>query len=311
MICPVCNQNIPDGSNYCPSCAADLAKYRRQIIAAGQARRSAEQHPSPQQPYGGAPAQDPRYVGQQPQGYPPYQGGYPQQQAQQQPVYPPAQPGYHTGQAGHQGGYHDEYADQQGEGGFFEGISPRGKLFYGIGALVLLIVLVVLIVNMLNGSGNNNNNKNNNTVDLPVITQQPTPPASLPNPLDPTPDPTPESPLNNIDLTVQTTPAPTPLPPFSILKKGSTGPEVIRLQERLKLFGYLTGVVDGDYGSDTVSAVRKFQTEMGLNADGAAGPETQTKLFSVPIDNQPAGAETTVQTPQPQTQPAGSNNQPG
>ena len=53
-----------------------------------------------------------------------------------------------------------------------------------------------------------------------------------------------------------------------LLKKGSKGKEVKELQEALKIGA------DGIFGSGTESAVKKFQKENGLIADGVVGPAT-------------------------------------
>ena len=52
-----------------------------------------------------------------------------------------------------------------------------------------------------------------------------------------------------------------------------------RLQQRLKDLGYYNGVVDGQYGSGTVTAVQSFQSMNSLTADGVAGPATQQRLY--------------------------------
>ncbi len=59
-----------------------------------------------------------------------------------------------------------------------------------------------------------------------------------------------------------------------ILKKGSTGSTVSRLQTLLKEQGFYSGAVDGVYGSATEAAVKKYQKRYGLKVDGMAGPET-------------------------------------
>lgn len=57
-------------------------------------------------------------------------------------------------------------------------------------------------------------------------------------------------------------------------RRGSSGSEVRKIQEKLKRWGYYSGSVDGIYGSGTESAVKKFQKANGLKADGIAGKLT-------------------------------------
>ncbi len=60
----------------------------------------------------------------------------------------------------------------------------------------------------------------------------------------------------------------------ALSKYGSRGSEVRTIQEKLKRWGYYNGSVDGIYGSQTVSAVKKFQQKNGLTVDGIAGKNT-------------------------------------
>ncbi|MEM6251902.1 MAG: peptidoglycan-binding protein [Cyanobacteria bacterium P01_D01_bin.156] len=64
-----------------------------------------------------------------------------------------------------------------------------------------------------------------------------------------------------------------------VLKLGSVGSEVKDVQSMLALMGYYTGPVDGNYTQATLQAVRQFQTEAGLNADGVVGPLTWQSLL--------------------------------
>ena len=57
-------------------------------------------------------------------------------------------------------------------------------------------------------------------------------------------------------------------------RRGSSGSEVRKIQEKLKRWGYYSGSVDGIYGSGPESAVKKFQKANGLKADGIAGKAT-------------------------------------
>ena len=81
-------------------------------------------------------------------------------------------------------------------------------------------------------------------------------------------------------------PAATPSTPTmttTILRKGSTEPEVKSLQKKLLQIGYYLGSygADGDYGDATVTAVRKFQKDNSLAVDGEAGPNTLAAVDKV------------------------------
>ena len=58
----------------------------------------------------------------------------------------------------------------------------------------------------------------------------------------------------------------------TILKKGSKGPLVKKMQEVLGLDA------DGDFGPGTERAVKHWQSENGLTADGIVGPKTLAKM---------------------------------
>ena len=64
------------------------------------------------------------------------------------------------------------------------------------------------------------------------------------------------------------------------LRRGYTGEDVVRVQNRLKELGYYTKSVDGVYGLGSMAAVKAFQQRNGLQADGLAGRETFRVLFS-------------------------------
>ena len=67
---------------------------------------------------------------------------------------------------------------------------------------------------------------------------------------------------------------------YTTLKQGSNGEAVKKLQKRLIELGYLTGSADGDYGRATTDAVKAFQKQAGLTADGIAGASTQKAVYS-------------------------------
>ena len=54
---------------------------------------------------------------------------------------------------------------------------------------------------------------------------------------------------------------------YALSKYGSRGDEVKQIQTKLKRWGYYNGSVDGIYGSQTLSAVKWFQSKNGLTVD--------------------------------------------
>jgi len=68
---------------------------------------------------------------------------------------------------------------------------------------------------------------------------------------------------------------------LSILKKGHEGKQVKSLQLLLIGNGYKCGSAgaDGDFGTGTLSAVKKFQKAKGLTADGVVGEKTWAALL--------------------------------
>ena len=61
-------------------------------------------------------------------------------------------------------------------------------------------------------------------------------------------------------------------------RRGSKGPEVGRIQTRLKELGFYRGPIDGDFGGGMESAVRSFQKAEQLPIDGIVGPQTWKRL---------------------------------
>ena len=64
----------------------------------------------------------------------------------------------------------------------------------------------------------------------------------------------------------------------SIVRIGSTGADVRYLQQSLTKLGYSPGSIDGIFGSKTDTAVRLFQKNKGLVADGIVGYNTWTAI---------------------------------
>ena len=66
-----------------------------------------------------------------------------------------------------------------------------------------------------------------------------------------------------------------------MLRRGMKGADVKTLQAALITYGFSCGTAgaDGDFGSATYAALRKFQNKYGLVADGIAGNATWSKLL--------------------------------
>ena len=84
------------------------------------------------------------------------------------------------------------------------------------------------------------------------------------------------------------------------LCKGDTGADVKTMQEMLIKVGYSCGVTgaDGDFGSGTDTALRKFQKENGLTVDGKYGSSSKAKLtdlYTKKINSSKKDMETVVQ----------------
>lgn len=68
-----------------------------------------------------------------------------------------------------------------------------------------------------------------------------------------------------------------------VLKKGAKGDSVKALQALLIGYGYSCGSagIDGSFGNNTDTAVRKYQQANKLTVDGSVGPATWSKLLGV------------------------------
>lgn len=81
------------------------------------------------------------------------------------------------------------------------------------------------------------------------------------------------------------------------LKKGSKGDEVKELQQILKEKGFYNGIIDGDYGQLTKTAVTKYQKQAGtLLADGVCGPVTCKHINKNTQSSQTTNTEHTIFT---------------
>ncbi|UTT71291.1 phage tail tip lysozyme [Arthrobacter sp. DNA4] len=78
------------------------------------------------------------------------------------------------------------------------------------------------------------------------------------------------------------------------LSHGSSGLDVKDLQQLLSTAGYDPGPVDGIFGDKTEGAVKVFQLEHGLSADGIAGPATWGELETESAEPVPANPGPTI-----------------
>ncbi|MBC8531929.1 peptidoglycan-binding domain-containing protein [Gehongia tenuis] len=64
------------------------------------------------------------------------------------------------------------------------------------------------------------------------------------------------------------------------IRKGQSGENVRLLQQALDALGYKLNQygVDGNFGTETLNALKKFQRDMGITADGVVGPDTKAKF---------------------------------
>lgn len=144
-----------------------------------------------------------------------------------------------------------------------------------LAAGVIVAALVILLILSLNRPA---------SAPQATLTPEPTTlPAFLTQPTAmPTPDPALAEPTPNPTDAPTDAPAGTPTPDTNtVLRPGTSGEGVRQMQGRLVELGYLAeGSVDGDYGNTTQAAVVAFQKAHGLTADGFAGQQTLTLLYS-------------------------------
>lgn len=65
-----------------------------------------------------------------------------------------------------------------------------------------------------------------------------------------------------------------------VLKTGSRGEKVRKLQVQLNNWGFPVNKVDGVFGKETRAAVIRFQNYKGLKPDGIVGPKTSKALWT-------------------------------
>ncbi len=106
--------------------------------------------------------------------------------------------------------------------------------------------------------------------------------------------------------TATPSPEPTYTIPGTTVRRDDEGADAKAVQKRLKELGYYRSRVDGKFGYLSVQALKAFQTDNGLEADGVAGKTTYAILFS-----SQALAKGTTPTPIPEPTPAAGSEEMG
>lgn len=68
------------------------------------------------------------------------------------------------------------------------------------------------------------------------------------------------------------------------MKRGSLSNYVLIAQDDLNTLGYRTGGLDGIFGTATQTAVRSYQSSVGLTADGIVGCNTWRALQEAVVE---------------------------
>ena len=90
------------------------------------------------------------------------------------------------------------------------------------------------------------------------------------------------------------------------MKKGSKGTDVKMLQEFLLQLGYALPRygADGEFGSETETALKRFQKKAGIRQDGIYGSETHQALMDAVADDDEGKTDTTPDTDEPVEEPS-------
>lgn len=67
---------------------------------------------------------------------------------------------------------------------------------------------------------------------------------------------------------------------FASFERGDQGQEVLDIQKRLVELNYPVSSLDGDFGGETETAIKKFQADKGLEVDGIIGNATYMALMN-------------------------------
>ena len=158
--------------------------------------------------------------------------------------------------------------------------ADRTPMIIAIGLILILVVIIAMIVRSMFGVG-----------DPGVIGQTPTKQPAMSATATPaqnfivfgatsTPKKAEATPTPRIEVTATPAPQEPQSVSYRTLRKNDQGEEVVMLQKALSELGYLSGAQDGIFGTGTQTAVKNFQKDNDLDADGIAGSQTLKTLYS-------------------------------
>ncbi|MBR4040538.1 MAG: peptidoglycan-binding protein [Clostridia bacterium] len=174
--------------------------------------------------------------------------------------------------------------------------ADKTPMIIAFGLIVILIVIIAMIVMSMFGAGDP---KRPAASNAPAVQNSPAGNFVV---FGATPTPTPRVVVTPTPV-IEVTPTPAPAAPvtYTTLRKGDEGPDVVTLQQALAELGYLTGAADGNFGTGTQTAVKKFQEDKGLAADGIAGKMTLEELYKAssvtPIPESTVGPDDIMNLP--------------
>jgi peptidoglycan hydrolase-like protein with peptidoglycan-binding domain len=76
-----------------------------------------------------------------------------------------------------------------------------------------------------------------------------------------------------------------------VLRNGSKGLPVRRLQKRMQLAGFAISEVNGRFGPKTEAAVKALQKQAGLGEDGIVGPKTWAVVDALESESPPGRSD--------------------
>ena len=156
--------------------------------------------------------------------------------------------------------------------------ADKAPMIIAFGLIVILLIIIVMIVRSMFGAGDPLGAQPTATPQAVMVTQAPQHNFVI---FGQTPTPKPQQAVTvPPQIQVTATPAPVAEVSYKTLRKNDQGEDVVMLQKALAELGYLTGAQDGIYGTGTMTAVKAFQKDHELDADGIAGKMTLEALYS-------------------------------